>query len=742
MKFYPGMKQNKILNIKSLVRRGNSLLTSMILFKDLIFDFLQNLYMAITKKLVHFKTQANFDKELNAGNIADTSIVFIKDTQRIWTHGTYFSSLKEALEQKKISENDFLAGDNITIDKIDNKLRITGKSSSYTLPVADDNTLGGVYVLTEGGIGSLKGPLKGISLSNESDLNNEGLLAPPLNRRDSIKTRFNLKNEYLSIAYPDEEHGEELAWVKSVDYFKALQKLIPEKEEKNPMDEYSYGIRWKLDGSNGLDCERIGNEQMHLTLPIQSGMKGCVYNATEKKVVYWLDPKDWRFPQIPIKYEKHTFTEFESLTVLNQPVINDEIVTGQFAKVLEYDIIGTIEIKNLNQAHITWSVPIPDAGEKTIVIGSRLDGYDGEVMVYVPEFWIKSFVDDTYNSVRITNKPCDSSWEHQPAVFIGAYKDTILNTVPENMGYLSKLPQGTAVCVSNFKPYCAGLNGNWNGGPFNPTDFIETFLGKPRTGLPLKTFREAAQTNNKEILSYKQYKNIFCWLYTIEAASFNIEKPFKTNTFIISKRLPENTGLGPIIKAKDASLLTKYPETTTIFYNGMLNEYGNRTARKQVPFKELFNPDDPKYFVYSHKWRGFENIVGDTWTCVDNACIVENKLIPFNDKKGYNLDPEMLYYLTINLPHSSFSFTTNPTEVNLCDLNFKENSYADLLWDNTKFIVDANKAVNYDVDSKGYLCFGENWRTPVQLISLFSVRIKNPLEGAFNDFAYRTVVIP
>lgn len=42
MKFYSGMKQNKILNIKSLVRRGKSLLTSMILFKDLIFDFLQN----------------------------------------------------------------------------------------------------------------------------------------------------------------------------------------------------------------------------------------------------------------------------------------------------------------------------------------------------------------------------------------------------------------------------------------------------------------------------------------------------------------------------------------------------------------------------------------------------------------------------------------------------------------------------------------------------------------------------
>ena len=267
MKFYPGMKQNKILNIKSLVRRGNSLLTSMILFKDLIFDFLQNLYMAITKKLVHFKTQANFEKELKAGNVADTSIVFIKDTQRIWTHGTYFSSLKEALEQKKISENDFLAGDNITIDKIDNKIRITGKASSYTLPVADTDTLGGVYTIV-----NPSGQLRGISLSSDSDKGEEGLLVPPLDR-DSVKetsSEFELEKEYLITTQPDEEHGEQLSWVKSIDYFKALQKLIPEKEAKDPMDEYSYGIRWKLDGSNGLDCEKIGNKEMHESLPIRN----------------------------------------------------------------------------------------------------------------------------------------------------------------------------------------------------------------------------------------------------------------------------------------------------------------------------------------------------------------------------------------------------------------------------------------------------------------------------------------
>ena len=46
--------------------------------------------MAINKKLIHFKTLANFEKERSAGNILDTSIVFIKDAKKIYTHGQYY----------------------------------------------------------------------------------------------------------------------------------------------------------------------------------------------------------------------------------------------------------------------------------------------------------------------------------------------------------------------------------------------------------------------------------------------------------------------------------------------------------------------------------------------------------------------------------------------------------------------------------------------------------------------------
>lgn len=46
--------------------------------------------MAIEKKLIHFNEDAEFKKRLNNNEILNTSIVFIKDTNKIYTHGTEY----------------------------------------------------------------------------------------------------------------------------------------------------------------------------------------------------------------------------------------------------------------------------------------------------------------------------------------------------------------------------------------------------------------------------------------------------------------------------------------------------------------------------------------------------------------------------------------------------------------------------------------------------------------------------
>lgn len=44
----------------------------------------------ITNRFIHFKTKASFTSRLGAGDIQESSVVFIQDVNEIWTHGTYY----------------------------------------------------------------------------------------------------------------------------------------------------------------------------------------------------------------------------------------------------------------------------------------------------------------------------------------------------------------------------------------------------------------------------------------------------------------------------------------------------------------------------------------------------------------------------------------------------------------------------------------------------------------------------
>lgn len=46
--------------------------------------------MAINKKLIHFNKKEDFSKEVANGNILNHSIVFIKDSKEIFTHGEFY----------------------------------------------------------------------------------------------------------------------------------------------------------------------------------------------------------------------------------------------------------------------------------------------------------------------------------------------------------------------------------------------------------------------------------------------------------------------------------------------------------------------------------------------------------------------------------------------------------------------------------------------------------------------------
>lgn len=112
--------------------------------------------MAINKKLIHFQTLANFEAQLSAGNILDTSICFIKDAKKIWTHGEFYDcsegiSLDEITELLADKQDTLESGTNI---KTINNTTILGSGNIDTaIPYAEYNgTLTAITVTTTRGI--------------------------------------------------------------------------------------------------------------------------------------------------------------------------------------------------------------------------------------------------------------------------------------------------------------------------------------------------------------------------------------------------------------------------------------------------------------------------------------------------------------------------------------------------------------------------------------------------------------
>ena len=364
----------------------------------------------------------------------------------------------------------------------------------------------------------------------------------------------------------------------------------------------SYGVSWKPNVGDP-HLTRVGNMTYHKSLPIQNNMKGCIAQMKDgAKIIYYLNHNDWRFKEHP--------------DYLYNKQVTDNTITDDVFKDLKYEhqyvkINNTVlQVKSINTETKTATIEAIESGTYDIELGSCTNGYDGEVMVEVPEFWIKSWDTDTRREVRITPTYIDDSWEHQPYILVAAYHDTVLNTVPENMGYLSQLEVNSAISVANIHDYCRGGNNDITYDQYLETDRFRTMLGKPRTAVNRANMRTYCRKAGKEILSYLQYKRIMYWLYVIEYANFNCQEAFDET---LTKEGFKQGGLGMgVIYATNSNM----PLTP----NGYTNEFGNRTNIKAIVTQVT---------QIVPRWHGIENPFGDIWNNVDgilinSASIVEN----------------------------------------------------------------------------------------------------------------------
>ena len=429
----------------------------------------------------------------------------------------------------------------------------------------------------------------------------------------------------------------------------------------NVLDLLSYGVEWKPNVADPV-LTRVGNMDYHKTLPIQNNMKGCILNPKTKKVVYWLDESDWN-------YKKERYTA-KKLSVAENNDTGNMLVTLQLTAeiVKSFENSNTIKVihPGISQPYehrivsrtentITYDDDTIDGGVNssyTIFVAARLDGYDGEVFVYVPEFWIKSWDEPDRRCVRISPTKIDDSWEHQPAIFVGAYKDTVLNTVPEDMGYLSTLEVNSAISVANSATYCRG--GNNDATTDAGGDIFKRQLGKCRTSIPRATFRNLTRNTGKEILSYKQYKNIMYWLYVIEYANFNSQAEF--NPELTTEGFHQG-GLGNGIT--NVSNWKSYNNFNPICTNGYTNNFGNGTGIKLIESLSINN-------VYAIRWRGIENPFGDTYTNVDGIII---------DADANNHPNNMNYVYTTDDPSKYGDTLADITNMVLSSIEIHANGY-------------------------------------------------------------------
>lgn len=398
-------------------------------------------------------------------------------------------------------------------------------------------------------------------------------------------------------------------------------------------DNMSYGVSWKPNVADPV-VTRVGNMSYHKTLPIQNNMKGCIVQMKDgAKIMYFLDPTDWRWK------DKVSIINSQKLNVTD----NTYTITNDIFSTLQYENQWLRLIKKKGGILTSMSTPckiisidtstktatiipegissdIPEgtpintlaihdntlvAGTYDVELGAVLNGYDGEVMVLVPEFWIKSWDTDTRREVRISPSKIDDTWEHQPKILIGAYHDTVLRSVPQNMGYLSTLEVGAAVSIANINSYCTG-------GGEDDAD-TEIYKGMPRTGMTRPEIRNSCRKSGKELLSYLQYKRILYWLYVIEYANFNCQDDFNSKLTLEGFR-QGGLGSGCTDWSKNAWIQEYGP--TVMMYNGCTNEFGNITNYKLIKAKGFSK------YTPSPRWHGIENPFGECWNVVDGVIIV------------------------------------------------------------------------------------------------------------------------
>ena len=232
------------------------------------------------------------------------------------------------------------------------------------------------------------------------------------------------------------------------------------------------------------------------------------------------------------------------------------------------------------------------------------DGSKGQVMVEIPEMWMKFEVDGDMRRVLLSPVAI-GGFKHYQKRYVSAYEATVQRST-------NKL----ASVVNTTEDYRGGLN------DANLDGTANSMLGKPASGLMKDTYRTYARNRYPNAAWNMYVYDVHCqltWLFVVEYATLDSQKAFNAE---LTADGYHQGGLGEGLTNLTSSDLYEM-RSSPIAKCGYTDELGNNTGEKVLPL--TFTTGEKNVSVC--RYRGIENIIGNVSAIADGIWAQSNGAI-------------------------------------------------------------------------------------------------------------------
>lgn len=248
----------------------------------------------------------------------------------------------------------------------------------------------------------------------------------------------------------------------------------------------------------------------------------------------------------------------------------------------------------LDNGVVNYKLDANDWSKKADGTSSTLDGSDGQVMVYQPEYWVRFEKEGNIRRAKFSQFQLPGYIRNAP-YFRGAY-EAALHRPTNKLG-----------SVKNTSTEWRGGNNNaeWD-------EDDRTLLGMPASAISRTNFQEYARNRGDgwEMEAWFVYLSEW-WLYLLEYSNRNSQEAFNSNLTVDGFK---QGGLGAGVTNLNGSAWTSWKNQYGFVPCGYTDELGIYTGIKSLQLPAGYGSE---LSTSVPRWRGIENPFGHLWKWVN-----------------------------------------------------------------------------------------------------------------------------